>query len=365
MIENTLLHFKTKTAFNTELEAGNIQDQSITFIKDSKEIVTHGDTYKTVNWSVLKPKEALVGDVCLYDKNADKLIIVSASEDLSNYSSDSYSPVGVVVIPGSHDVYGDGSCGVMSLKEMNYTTPDTGSTSYQDMRWGYNSLDISSLTNYDVVCHVGNNGTVNESVQGTIGYAYLPSDKFSTVQNPYDTDTYYNYNDSDYYIPSPYNDDDTRNPAYYQTSSPSSTGNAMSDFNGKNNTNIITALATAESWKTASSITNSYSSGYYPAACCCWRYHTDGTKQGQWYLPACGELGYIMPKFNQIQASINALRTAYGDSVGVQLNSDYSYWSSSEYGDGNARSVYTDSGLVSNDDKFGYLCVRAWLRVKP
>lgn len=45
MIENTLLHFKTKTAFNTELEAGNIQQTSIVFIDDSKEIWTHGEFY--------------------------------------------------------------------------------------------------------------------------------------------------------------------------------------------------------------------------------------------------------------------------------------------------------------------------------
>lgn len=45
MIENTLLHFKTKTAFNTELEAGNISQTSIVFIDDSKEIWTHGEFY--------------------------------------------------------------------------------------------------------------------------------------------------------------------------------------------------------------------------------------------------------------------------------------------------------------------------------
>lgn len=45
MIEDTLVHFKTKTAFNTELEAGNIQQTSIVFIDDSKEIWTHGEFY--------------------------------------------------------------------------------------------------------------------------------------------------------------------------------------------------------------------------------------------------------------------------------------------------------------------------------
>lgn len=315
----------------------------------------------------IDPSKAVAGDYCLYDKQADKLIIVQNDKlNVDDFPLTDYTPVGVVVIPGSHDVYGTGECGVMSLKEMNYTTPDTGSTSYQDIIWGDSNTDISSLTNYNVVCYVGYHGMVNESVQGTSSTAYLPSDNFSKVQNPYDTDTYYYYNGFEYYIPSPYNDDDTRNSAYYQTSSPSSTLNAMSDFDGKNNTNIITDLATAEDWKTASSITNSASNGYYPAACCCWRYYTDGTLQGQWYLPACGELGYIMPKFNQIQASINALISAYGDSVGAQLDTinGYGYWSSSEHNGQKARALHMKYGTENPVDKFTSDYIRAFLRVK-
>lgn len=45
MIEDTLVHFKTKTAFNTELEAGNIKDTSVVFIKETLELYTHGTLY--------------------------------------------------------------------------------------------------------------------------------------------------------------------------------------------------------------------------------------------------------------------------------------------------------------------------------
>jgi len=230
------------------------------------------------------------------------------------------TPIGVTVIPASHDVYGTGECGVMSLMEMDWSRSDTGSLSNTAICWGYNSLNISSLEDMDTVCYVGSIGTINETVQGTTPTAMLPSDKFSELANPYDTDTSYSSNNRGTYIPSPYNDDESRNPAYYQTSSPSSTSNAMSDFDGAGNTQIIINLATSQpDWKTATTITNSYLSGYYPAACCCWRFHTDGTSQGDWHLPACGELGYIMPKFNAINASIAALIDAYGNSVGVQL----------------------------------------------
>lgn len=44
-INKKLIHFKTKAAFTTELNAGNILDTSIVFIKDTREIWTHGQLY--------------------------------------------------------------------------------------------------------------------------------------------------------------------------------------------------------------------------------------------------------------------------------------------------------------------------------
>ena len=44
-INKKLIHFRTKAAFTTELKAGNIPDTSIVFIKDTKEIWTHGQLY--------------------------------------------------------------------------------------------------------------------------------------------------------------------------------------------------------------------------------------------------------------------------------------------------------------------------------
>lgn len=362
-IENNFLHFENDETFQNQ--KSEIKEDSITFIKDSGKIYTHEKEYKSVNWSTLKKPEAKVGDVCFYDKEQDKLIIVS-EWSAETHPASRYTPIGIVVIPSSHDVYGTGEAGVMSLKEMNYNTPNEGSISYLVMYWGEYRTDISELTNYNVVCHIGNNGNPQSTIQGITSRAYLPSDKFDTVQCPHDTDAYYNYDDSDYCIPSPYLTDGSRNPLYYQTTSPSSANNAMSDFDGKNNSQVLWDRATAQSdWKTASTITNNSGSGYSPAAQCCWRYHTEGTSQGDWYLPACGELGYILPPFNKINNTISQLCTAYGSSVGVELGTSDYYWSSTEYSSYSARYVYTNNGNVNYNNKnyIGY--VRAWLRVKP
>lgn len=319
---------------------------------------------KSPPFTPIDPSESGPADYCFYDKVNDKVIIVPGNTDLSFLPAESYTPIGIVVVPGTHNVYGDGSCGVMSLRGMSTSSPDEGVASNSSMYWGGYGTE-TSLPNLNVVCYIGTGSSLNEDVQGTYFYTYLPSDRFSAVDNPYDPGTGYDSSNSGYrQAPSPYKADGSRNPAYYQTSSPSSSDNALADFDGIGNSGVLWGLATSQSdWKTASSITNNSGAGYYPAACCCWRYHTDGTQQGDWYLPACGELGYIMPRFNKINKTITNLINAYGSLVGAILGAYYGYWSSSEYGINHARRVSADDGYVYSNDKDGNRCVRAFLRV--
>lgn len=245
----------------------------------------------------------------------------------------------------------------MSLKPMDCDTPSTGGTSEQYMWWGVYGTNISGLPNLNQV-PTGN--TSNGIPTGQSLYAYLPSDKFSGTQCAHDTDAYYDAS-SDTPIPSPYLTDGSRNPGYYQTTSPSSSNNALADFDGIGNTEkIITQRGTKDynSWKPGRT-----TEADYPAASCCDMFHTEGTQQGDWYLPACGELGYIMPPFNKINDAIDKMRTAYGSSVGVELSTNNGYWSSTECSSNVTRYVTTDGGCVSTNGKRFNNYVRAWLRV--
>ena len=301
-----------------------------------------------------KASEAVAGDAVLYDETNDKLVIIDNTK-LEDYT-EGYTPIGVVVVPGIHNVYGDGSCGVMSLKPMNCDTPSTGGTSDENMYWGVYGTNISGLPDLDQV-PIGN--TSNGIPTGQTSYAYLPSDKFSGTQCAHDTDAYYI---SSPYIPSPYLTDGSRNPGYYQTSSPSSSSNALADFDGIGNTaKIITQRGTKDynSWTPGRT-----TAADYPAASCCDMFYTEGTSQGDWYLPACGELGYIIPLFNKINEAIDKMRTAYGSSVGVELNTRNNYWSSTEFSNNDARRVNTNYGYVYSNNKNYSNYVRAFLRVK-
>ena len=301
-------------------------------------------------------------DIVLYDKNAAKLVIVkNADFSAEKYPSEGYTPVGVVVVPASHDVYGDGSCGVMSLINMNCDTPDIGSTATDSIFWGYNSLDIDTLSNLKKVPYVGKCNVPGDETSTVVGEyydtIYIPSDAFesgsSSVQCPHDSNAYYCYNNSSMYAaPSP-----------YLTTSPSSTSNCLADFNGKQNTQVICNLATAQpDWKTANTIENEHTKGYYPAACCCWRFHTEGTNQGDWYLPAAGELGYVVARKKTINDTISLLTTAYGSSVGSSVSSG-NYWSSSEYDIGSARIMSLSDGNVNNFTKYYNSYCRAFYRL--
>lgn len=58
-----------------------------------------------------------VADAVFYDSNNDSFVVMSPDDMASSVYR--YTPIGVVVIPASHDVYGTGQAGVMSLVEMD------------------------------------------------------------------------------------------------------------------------------------------------------------------------------------------------------------------------------------------------------
>ena len=310
-----------------------------------------------------------VGDICLYDKIQDKLIIVDGNE----FSGDlhpliNYSPVGIVVVPRHHDVYKDGSCAIVSLRYMNCDKPEIGGVNDNELGivYGQMDVDLEDLNNYDEIGYVGDSGVISKTIIGVDSEACLPSDQFSTVNNPYDKKTSYYYRNSNKYIPSPYNNDDSFNSEYSRTESPSSPRNAMSDFNGIGNTKILCEAATRQTnWKTAFSIDNYGIRGYSPAACCCWRYHTEGTKQGDWYLPACGELGYMIVRLQKINETIEKIKTEYDNKIEILEEISGVIWSSSEINTEHARYVFCGDGRFEryypkNDS---YREVRAFLRI--
>lgn len=317
------------------------------------------------------PSQAAPLEVAFYNGNQ---IVIREQSDWK----DGETPIGIVVVPGYHNRYGDGSCGIMSLVGMYYNNPQTGipvsSTGQTDdvyMYWGhYNSnvgndifLSTTALTSSNNYIPYQTNSastacTVNsgELVWPYAGTTTAPTSGASTT-----------YSNTGGYVQA-------------------TTGKSGCDFNGIRNTAALyVKTRTAAQW-TASTVENAIGTINTPAAACAGRFKTVGTKsfldvfsgitsnnltygtptstkdnKGFWYLPAEGELCYLPSKRFEINKTILALNQKYGN-VGVQLNTSDSYWSSSECSSASACRVRMSNGYVGDRYKRVNSYVRAFLR---
>ena len=349
--------------------------------------------------------DIVAGDILCAKANGSKAVF-----DAADYDSipSSWTPIGVVAIPPSHNVYGTGEGAVVSHKIMSIDDPNNGEiltdktavngtwssdriyfggfdtngytsgnfnntiyeginsyTTYAAPNYSIlntDTMQLVPLQNYNNASFVNNVNNFNISVDINVS-SNLPSDinnptpQFVSCVDP----IAYHWNDNRQYqqnsvypAPSPYLSDGSRNEDYYRDFTDrygNSYTNPFQDFNGKNNTDIILKTATAQSdWKTANQIINNSRIGYAPAACCCWRYHTTGTNQGDWYLPSYGEMGYYISRYKKINESIcniggwGMTTLSYTSELGWVT---YSYWTS--------LTTYMDSIAVSSDGHFGYV----------
>lgn len=247
--------------------------------------------------------------------------------------------VGVCVIPDG--LLPDRKARFMSVKAI---TKD----SEESIVWSSNYTRTVLPKQYTQVPCVGLNenkgtGVITNQVEHSNNNGYMPSDSdsgnFTALTNPYDSVTKFAYNDSDHHIPSPFMNNGAFNENYSTlfTTGGTAINNALSDFDGFRNTQILIKDADVVAAKQCAM----FNPGY---------------KDGEWYLPAVGELGFIIPRFKVINSKLSEL-----GSSGVQLDGGYGYWSSTEADKFNAWRVSTYNGRVNKDYKYSNLYVRAFL----
>jgi hypothetical protein len=225
------------------------------------------------------------------------------------------TPVGVVVIP--EGFMPDGKARMISLKPVDKSGNPV--STHTNMTWGAYGND-TTLTNYNRIPKTDN---TDSAASASITDGYLPSDKFTVTQSY--VDSLAKYNSSSNYIPSPYLGSNTSFNAEYNKSI-SGYNNALSDFNGHSNTQKLAGLGSS-----------------YEAACAAWKYK-DNVSNTQWYLPAMGELGFLMPRFN----AINTILQRVG---GIALDDSAYFWSSSEFSTNYAYCLRMSSGYVNYINK--------------
>lgn len=265
---------------------------------------------------VAPPPPISLCDIAYWDGST--VCTVSQSE----WNSSLGTPVGVVIIPEGFAP--DGKARMVGLKYA--TLAGTSSDSSVSLKWGLSGID-TSLTNYTRIPTTDNAGSTST---GSDHYGYLPSDNFTDTQSY--VDPLAKYAGSSNLIPSPYlGDNRTFNPEYSKVIS--GHNNALSDFDGLGNTQTLVGLGTG-----------------YAAANACWNYDGGVSDTNiQWYLPAAGELGFLVCRLKAINEAIATVG-------GVAVDSSH-FWSSSEseaYGAIFAYAMNTNRGYVDHTYRKAY-----------
>ena len=240
-----------------------------------------------------------VGDIAYWDGNSVKTV------PLSNWNTGLGTPVGVVMI--GENFLPDSKVRIISLTSMN---------DGELLQWNEpgESVNNSSVLKFKKVPTTDNASSANTDNSDYGGY--LPSDIFTWKQSYVDPLTKYFVLTP--MIPSPYLGDKF-NPTY---ATELSDGNALSDFNGLTNTQLLVNEGEQ-----------------YHAAHACWNYKDSASSNLQWYLPTIGELGLLMVRFQLINTSI---QTVGGTPIGME---DI-LWSSTMYSKEQAYYLHIETGNV-------------------
>ena len=317
-------------------------------------------------------------DIALYDYQTKKELIISfLSYNTINYPITRFRPIGIVVIPAnvSKELYPDGhQCKgkpvIMSLNYMRFDTPDVGGN-IQKMLW--NNNNTNGVLKKFPSCAQITNTSVDENVteyqiKPLTSGTHLPSSKILSKQECIVAPKlYYVSTTLMHCSPVIFNYKNGKvdlNPQYKNAPTTCS----CTDVDGISNTNNIIKNIDDENWKTSNEILcDKYNEiNSYPAASCCWRYHIDGIdNQGDWYLPALGELCFIMPFYKEHNESLEKIINIYKNNISVLLEDMINHWSSTEVSNSGAWAVHTQYGLVNgNIAKTNEFGVRAFRPLK-
>ena len=260
-------------------------------------VVLIRNTDKVFYKQLTPPPPAQVGDIAYWNESSVK------TTPLSSWNTSLGTPVGVVMIP--ENFLPDGKARIISLNYVVYNGSED--LVWDSYGWEGDITDspAPNFNNFPTTDNAGSTSTGSFS-QGCLPSDRTDSDKWISGTQSY-VDPLARYNSQalewGYYpmIPSPYIGEEF-NPAYSEATDG---GNALSDFNGLSNTQLLVSAGTR-----------------YAAAHACWNYKDAANSNLQWYLPAMGELGFLMARYELINTSIQA--------IGGTPVEESDFWSSSE-----------------------------------
>ena len=119
-------------------------------------------------------------------------------------------------------------------------------------------------------------------------------------------------------------------------------------LNGRENTDKALALADGTTANTQAA---------FAAFAAVNRFRTNGTKQGDWYLPSKGELSLYQSNYADINAKITAIKKSSSSIVNTVINNQ---WTSTENSDSIVL-ILSNSGSFSNYTRSAKVCARGMI----
>lgn len=271
-----------------------------------------------LNLEIVYDKQEEAGDIFLSDASGNRLF--GRISENPNIDMEEYTPIGVVVIPSQHKVYGYEACAVMSLVRMQVGSPEGSVDPSAVCEWGGAGHDVEAIPNHtqafcvaDTNSNFGSVQTPQNSRDLTGLVPFLPSDIYDTdVKNPYAPDGMNSYGPNSnlaYLGPSPYLADGSRNDLIQSTNPGSS---CYSDYDGGLNTTAM--IMDSEN---------------HPIADAVYSFRTLGTIAGNWYIPSAGEMLYLVAAYGKIMRSMEAIKESGYRCCPIQINE--TFHTSTEY----------------------------------
>ena len=285
---NNFIYAKQKSLFEEALNNGEVLDEAIVFIEDTKEIWNHGTYFdgSSVDLSSYNTKEEIAAELVNYAKANAIPTKISQLENDANYVQDDIISNGVYAV----DANG---------KLIDYNTADT------------TALGVAL-------------------VAGKHKFMIAKSDATNDGSN---YNLYYDYDKGDLSLTNYSNADGTNNDCYLGTELSTDfttwTAGALSDFNGKSNTQVIAASSSKAN--DMCKVLETFNAG------------SDNQGHSDWYVPAAGQLALMYLAKTDINAALAK--------IGGTAFKSRTYWSSSEVGADRAWYVNFSNGLVNNNGK--------------
>lgn len=315
--------------------------------------------------------KGMMGDILVFNRKTGKKELISRDTEIDTIDTETYEPIGIVVIPGNHDVYGTGECGVMALLSASLSTPDIGFVTNYTMMYGmYGVQDIPEISVWYTAAAVQGmmDKDISETVTSMTGRFYIPcmcSDLDKGVECLTEPGLFYtNIVSNGYgYAPSPYAHGEMKNALYHMTDAPSSPMNILANFASRElNDTMCQYITGQEDWQTAKTIAESAGRGYCSPIASCWRFMTSGTSRGDWYCPTSGELGYLCVRYDKINDILNRLQSHFGQTY-CPLIQDV-YWGCERHAGTASRVIHLGTGVGNWNVNNARACVRPFTRFK-